>query len=192
MQSMQLQVRENEARTKAADEARAKAEEERDLARAPYVVADSASTVARHIGALSGDISTLVQRAQHPAPAPAAPNNELTLEQLAKGLPNTFRRSLQTACSPLSTDTKVPARQDLRMWWRGVEAALLGMGPECEPARLGHVHVTRVAPVLLGPAAWAALADDQFDDWPEFQAGGREAFRPLPRGLPGGLLQHGN
>ena len=95
---------------------------------------------------------------------------ELTLDRLETGLPNRFRTDLLKACAPLSGADKQPPRQDLRLWWKTAEAALLGMGPTCNPLLFSAVHVAHVAPVLLGPAAWGVMCEQRMGDWADFKS----------------------
>ena len=73
------------------------------------------------------------------------------------------------ALTPLSSGSYLPSRQDLRFWWKRVEAALVGMGLDCTPHRLGDGHIQEVAPIILGDPAWSVLSGRRFGDWSDFK-----------------------
>ena len=105
-----------------------------------------------------------------PAPAPAIVADSLSLATLAKGLPNKHRREFEGAVKPLGTESTQPARQDLQPFWRRVFEACEGMGPGLNPHDFTAVHIARIAPVILGEAAWSLMAATSYSSWAEFQA----------------------
>ena len=42
------------------------------------------------------------------------------------------------------------------------------MGPLIDPDMFTAVHIVRVAPVILGEAAWSLMASQVYPTWPDF------------------------
>lgn len=69
---------------------------------------------------------------------------------------------------PLSTNFKLPCKQDLSSFWRRAERALKGLGAKVDVRMFGPEHIEVVGPVLLGEAVWELYQNERFDDWEEF------------------------
>ena len=113
------------------------------------------------------------------AQVPAA-SGRLTRQQLEEGLPNCHAKELLGALTLLSSGSSLPSCQDLRFWWKKMEAALVSMGPDCTPHRLGDGHIQEVAPIILGDPAWSVLSGCHFGEWSNFKGSGQWAVWPDP------------
>ena len=127
-----------------------------------------ASRAVEHARTMSHTLEGVRDEVAALAQAPAA-SGRLTRQQLEEGLPNRHAKELRAALTPLSSGSSLPSRQDLRFWWKKVEAALVGMGPDCAPHRLGDGHIQEVAPIILGDPAWSVLSGRRFGDWSDFK-----------------------
>ena len=89
---------------------------------------------------MSTDLAGVSEEVASLAQAPAS-SGELTKEKLADGLPLCYHKDLASAITPLSSGSSQPTRQDLQLWWKSIEAAILGLGGQCNPLLLENTHI---------------------------------------------------
>lgn len=74
-----------------------------------------------------------------------------------KGLSLRQQRDLQSMIKPLSSEGKMPARQDLAVFWMRASRAIRGLGGDIYAADLEEPHLDILAPLLLGDTAYELL-----------------------------------
>jgi hypothetical protein len=70
---------------------------------------------------------------------------------------------------PLSSEGKMPARQDLSSFWHKVKRAIKGLGGDIRAADLEGDHLEILAPLILGDTAYDLVKNQSFDDWYSFE-----------------------
>ena len=71
---------------------------------------------------------------------------------------------------PLSTNYKMPCKQDLSGFWNRVERALKGLGKSIITSHFDENHIRVVAPVILGDAVWDLFSEINYRDWSTFKS----------------------
>ena len=117
---------------------------------------------------MSRDLAGVREEVASLAQAPAT-SGELTKDKLADGLPLRYRKDLASAITPLSSSSFQPTKKDLQFWWKSIEAAILGLGGQCNPLLLENTHIQRLTPVILGDLAWVIMQGKTFTDWQDFR-----------------------
>ena len=85
---------------------------------------------------------------------------ELTLAQLALGLPLRLANELRAACVPLaaSATATIETRQ-LDVFWEEAERHVSGLSSKLDMPRMTRLHLQHLAPIILGPAAWHVVKE---------------------------------
>lgn len=69
--------------------------------------------------------------------------------------------------TPLSTEDRYPARQDMTPFWERATRALRGLGPEIITWNFRERHLDYIAPVILEPSVWEIFKYARWDNWAE-------------------------
>jgi hypothetical protein len=77
---------------------------------------------------------------------------------------------------PLSTNFKLPCRQDLSSFWNRAERAIRGLGRSISVHAFEECHLKMIGPVILGEAVWELLSDRDQEDWETFQTAINKRF----------------
>ena len=74
---------------------------------------------------------------------------------------------LSSAIKPLG-ERVIPAKSNLRQWWKSVESALQMAHPNL-PSYLAISGIENMGPILLGAAAWEQVMDKDVSTWACFK-----------------------
>ena len=66
---------------------------------------------------------------------------------------------------PLSKGDKLLAQQDLSCFWGRAERTINGLSTNFKVGDLCRLHISELAPVLLGSPVWQLLQNALLDDW---------------------------
>ena len=69
----------------------------------------------------------------------------------------------------------IPAKSNLRQWWKSVESALQTVHPHL-PSHLAIGGIENMGPILLGAAAWEQVMDKDVSTWAHFKCSVNSEF----------------
>ena len=81
---------------------------------------------------------------------------------------------LSSSVKPLG-ERVIPAKSNLRQWWKSVERALQIVHPHL-PSHLANGGIENMWPILLGAAAWEQVMDKDVSTWVHFKCAVNSEF----------------